>query len=123
MAKTSKNRSMWLKRRARTKKALGTLGKYPRLIIFRSNKNIYAQLVDDNKQTTLLSSSTVDKELQKKIDKISGKIEMGKEVGYDIASKLKKNKIDKLIFDRNGYRYHGRVKAIAEAIREKGINF
>ena len=123
MAKTSKNRSMWLKRRTRTKKALGTLGKYPRLIIFRSNKNIYAQLVDDNEQITILSSSTVDKGLKAKIDKVSGKIEMGKEVGYDIASKLKKNKIDKLIFDRNGYRYHGRVKAFAEELRNNGIKF
>ena len=123
MAKTNKNRTMWLKRRTRTKKALGVLGKYPRLIVFRSNKNIYVQLVDDNEQKTILSSSTIDKNIKSKLNKISGKIDMGKEVGYDIASKLKKNKIDKLVFDRNGYRYHGRVKAIAEAIREKGINF
>tara|TARA_B100001013_G_C24183307_1_gene274438 strand:+ start:102 stop:473 length:372 start_codon:yes stop_codon:yes gene_type:complete len=123
MAKKNKNKINWLKRRVRTKKSLGVLGKYPRLVVFRSNKNIYAQLVDDNKQITILSSSTIDNNLKMKLDKITGKIEMSKEVGHDIASKLKENKIDKLIFDRNGYRYHGRVKAVADAIRENGINF
>ena len=123
MAKTSIKRRSWLKKRVRTKLSLGILGKYPRLVIFKSNKHIYGQLVDDNKHTTLLSSSTTDKDLVKDLDSISTKVEKSKIVGYSLAKKIKSKKIDKIIYDRNGYRYHGRVKAIAEAIREKGINF
>ena len=123
MAKTSIKRRSWLKKRVRTKLSLGILGKYPRLVIFKSNKHIYGQLVDDNKHTTLLSSSTTDKDLVKDLDSISTKVEESKIVGYSLAKKIKSKKIDKIIYDRNGYRYHGRVKALAEAIREKGINF
>ena len=123
MAKTSIKRKAWLKKRVRTKLSLGILGKYPRLVIFKSNKHIYGQLVDDNKHTTLLSSSTTDKDLVKDLDSISTKVEESKIVGYSLAKKIKSKKIDKIIYDRNGYRYHGRVKALAEAIREKGINF
>ena len=123
MAKTSIKRRSWLKKRVRTKLSLGILGKYPRLVIFKSNKHIYGQLVDDNKHTTLLSSSTTDKDLVKDLDSISTKVEKSKIVGYSLAKKIKSKKIDKIIYDRNGYRYHGRVKALAEAIREKGINF
>ena len=123
MAKLNKNHSM-LKRKARIKKSFSSsLGRHPRLIIFRSNKNIYAQLFDDNNQKTLFSSSTLSKELQSKIKKIEGKSNQSKEVGYHIAGMLKKKKINKFIFDRNGYRFHGRVKAIADGIREKGIEF
>jgi len=123
MAKTSIKRRSWLKKRVRTKLSLGILGKYPRLVIFKSNKHIYGQLVDDNKHTTLLSSSTTDKDLVKDLDSISTKVEKSKIVGYSLAKKIKSKKIDKIVYDRNGYRYHGRVKALAEAIREKGINF
>jgi len=123
MAKTSIKRKAWLKKRVRTKLSLGILGKYPRLVIFKSNKHIYGQLIDDNTHTTLLSSSTTDKDLVKDLDSISTKVEESKIVGYSLAKKIKSKKIDKIIYDRNGYRYHGRVKALAEAIREKGINF
>ena len=123
MAKTSIRRKGWLKKRARTKLSLGVLGKYPRLVVFKSNKHIYGQLIDDNTQKTLLSSSTNDKDLAKDLSLISTKIEKSKIVGHSLAKKIKNKKIDKIIYDRNGYRYHGRVKALAEAIREKGINF
>ena len=123
MAKTSIKRKAWLKKRARTKLSLGISGKYPRLVVFKSNKHIYGQLIDDNTQKTLLSSSTNDKDLAKDLSPISTKIEKSKIVGYSLAKKIKNKKIDKIIYDRNGYRYHGRVKALAEAIREKGINF
>ena len=123
MAKTSIKRRSWLKKRVRTKLSLGILGKYPRLVIFKSNKHIYGQLVDDNKHTTLLSSSTTDKDLVKDLDSISTKVEKSKIVGYSLAKKIKSKKIDKIVYDRNGYKYHGRVKALADAIREKGINF
>jgi len=123
MAKTNKNKTNWLKRKLRVKKSLGVLGRYPRLVVFRSNKNIYAQLVDDTKQKTILSSSTIDKDIREKVNKVKGKINKSKEIGFVIASKLKEKKIDKFVFDRNGYRYHGRIKAIADSIREKGIKF
>ena len=123
MAKTNIKRKAWLKKRVRTKLSLGSLGQYPRLVIFKSNKHIYGQLIDDNTQKTLLSSSTKDKDLAKDLSPISTKIEKSKIVGHSLAKKIKNKKIDKIIYDRNGYRYHGRVKALAEAIREKGINF
>ena len=123
MAKTSIKRKAWLKKRIRTKLSLGNLGQYPRMVVFKSNKHIYGQLVDDNTHKTLLSSSTADKDLVKDLDSISTKVEESKIVGYSLAKKIKSKKIDKIIYDRNGYRYHGRVKALAEAIREKGINF
>ena len=112
-----------MKKKNRTKRSLGPLGKYPRLVIFRSNKHIYGQLIDDNKSHTLLSSSTKDENLGDKLKNINGKIEKSKIVGYAIAEKIKKNKISKIVYDRNGYRYHGRVRALADAIREKGVNF
>ena len=123
MAKTNIKRKAWLKKRVRTKLSLGSLGQYPRLVIFKSNKHIYGQLIDDNTQKTLFSSSTNDKDLAKDLSLISTKIEKSKIVGHSLAKKIKNKKIDKIIYDRNGYRYHGRVKALAEAIREKGINF
>ena len=93
----------------------------PRLVIFRSNSNIYAQLIDDEKQTTLLSSSSIDKNLKKTVEKAGSKIEISKIVGESLAEKINDAKIDKIIFDRNGYKYHGRVKALAEAVRSAEI--
>ena len=123
MARTTIKRKHWLRKRTRTKNSLGILGRYPRLVIFRSNKHIYGQLVDDNKGHTLLSCSTMDKDLSKDLKATKSKIEQGKVVGSALAKKIKTNKIEKIIYDRNGYKYHGRVKAVADAIREKGINF
>ena len=122
MSKTNIKRKNWLKKKLRTKKTLGVLGNYPRLVIFKSNKHIYGQLIDDNTNLTLLSSSSNDNSIDKKDIKSKNKTEVSTEVGYSIASKLKDKKIKKIIFDRNGYRFHGRVKAIADAIKEKGIN-
>tara|TARA_Y100000590_G_scaffold455000_1_gene602827 strand:- start:285 stop:656 length:372 start_codon:yes stop_codon:yes gene_type:complete len=121
MSKTNIKRTNWLKKKVRTKKSLGDLGKYPRLIVFRSNKHIYGQLVDDNNNTTILSSSSKDKKLISAIKKNKNKIDQSKIVGSDLAEKIKKNKFDKIIYDRNGYRFHGRVKVIADTIKESGI--
>ena len=93
----------------------------PRLIIIRSNKNIFTQLVDDINYKTILSSSSIDKELKGVIDKAKSKIEKSMIVGKSMAEKMKKANIDKIIFDRNGYNYHGRVKAIGDAIRAEKI--
>ena len=123
MARTTIKRKHWLKKRIRTKNSLGTLGRYPRLVIFRSNKHIYGQLVDDNKGHTLLSCSTMDKGLSKDLKVAKSKIEQSKVVGSTLAKKIKTNKIKKIVYDRNGYKYHGRIKAVADAIREEGVNF
>ena len=112
----------WLKKRLRIKSKL-KISSHPRLVVFRSNKNIYGQLIDDSSQITIISSSTIDKNLQKKIVKAEGKIKKSKIVGIAIGEKLNDKKIDRIIFDRNGYKYHGRVKALAEGVRESGINF
>ena len=113
----------WLKKRNRVKNSLGVRGTYPRLVVYRSNVHIYAQLVDDNKSKTLFSSSSNDKDLQASVKKADSKIEVSTLVGKALGGKLKKEKISNIVFDRNGYKYHGRVKALAEAVREAGIQF
>lgn len=90
----------------------------PRLNVFRSNNDIYVQVIDDETQTTLVSSSSIELKLQN-----GGNVEGAKLVGKDIAEKCKKAKITKVVFDRGGYLYHGRVKALAEAARENGLEF
>lgn len=92
----------------------------PRLVVFRSLKHIYAQLVDDVSGNTLVTSSTAGKELKDK-GSSGGKIELSKLVGMNLADEAKKKKITAAVFDRNGYLYHGRVKAVAEGARENGL--
>ena len=113
----------WQKKRNRVKNSLGVRGTYPRLVVYRSNVHIYAQLVDDNENKTLISSSSNDKDLKASVKKTDNKIEASMLVGKSLGEKLKKDKIERIVFDRNGYKYHGRVKALAEAIRESGIQF
>ena len=122
MSKMNLNRKNWLKKKTRTKKSLGVLGKYFRLVIFKSNRHIYGQLIDDNKNETLLSCSTKDKIVAKNVKDSNTKVQNSKEIGYVLAEKIKDKKIKKIIFDRNGYRFHGRVKAVADGIKEKGIS-
>lgn len=91
----------------------------PRLCVFRSLNNIYAQIIDDEKAVTLVSASTLDKEVKTK----ASNIEAATEVGKLIAKKAQDKKIKAVVFDRNGYLYHGKVKALAEAAREAGLEF
>ena len=104
-------------RRVRAK-IYGT-AKMPRLCVFRSAKHIYGQLIDDEKSQTLVSAS----DLELRIKKGKTKVEKAKEVGKLIAKKAQKLKIEKVVFDRGGYKYHGRVKALAEGAREGGLKF
>ena len=92
----------------------------PRLNVFRSNSNVFAQIIDDENGTTLVSASSIDKDL--KIEK-GGNIEAATKVGEALAKKAKDAKITEVVFDRGGYLYHGRVKALAEAARENGLKF
>lgn len=107
-----------LMRHKRVRKNISGTSEMPRLNVFRSNSQIYAQIINDETGTTLASSSSV----QLKI-KNGGNIEGAKLVGADIAKKAKKAKISKVVFDRGGYQYHGRVEALADAARENGLEF
>ena len=114
--KESKNVAR-LRRHARVRKTISGTEEMPRLNVFRSNKEIYAQVIDDVKGVTLLSSS------YKNLKVNGGNTEGATAVGKDIAEKCKNKKIEKVVFDRGGYLYHGRVKALAEAARENGLEF
>ncbi|MCA9322249.1 MAG: 50S ribosomal protein L18, partial [Planctomycetes bacterium] len=94
----------------------------PRLTVFRSARHIYAQLVDDQAGRTLASSSTMTKDLRSQFQH-GGNVAAAKIVGQDIATKAMAAGVDSVIFDRNGFRYHGRLQALAEAAREKGLKF
>lgn len=102
--------------RVRTK-VFGT-SEVPRLCVFRSNKNISAQIIDDENGITLVSASSLELKLEN-----GGNIEAAKKVGEKIAEAAKKAKITKVVFDRGGYLYHGRVEALATSAREKGLEF
>lgn len=108
------------KRHARVRSKLFGTAERPRLNVFRSNKHIYAQLIDDVNGVTLASASTVDNDL-----KIEGtnNTEAAKQVGELIAKRASENGHKNVVFDRGGYLYHGRVKALAEAAREAGLEF
>ncbi|MCK9217363.1 MAG: 50S ribosomal protein L18 [Firmicutes bacterium] len=103
------------------KKVFGTMER-PRLNVFRSLNNIYAQVINDEEGVTLVSASTLDKEIKEDIN-FSGNKDSSKAVGKLIAQKALEKGIKQVIFDRGGYIYHGRVKELAEAAREAGLEF
>ena len=107
------------RRHLRVRRKISGTAERPRLCIYRSNKNLFAQLIDDVTGTTIVSSSTLDKDIK---TKASNK-EAAKEVGTAIAKKAVAKKIENVVFDRSGYQYHGIVKEFAEAAREAGLNF
>lgn len=107
-------------RHARVREKISGTAEAPRLNVFRSNSNIFAQIIDDEKRVTLVSASSIDKEL--KLEN-GGNIEAATKVGELLAKRAKKAKITKVTFDKGGYLYHGRVKALADAARENGLEF
>lgn len=104
-------------KRVRTK--ISGTAERPRLCMYRSNKNIYAQIIDDEAKTTLVQASTMDKEVKTKYSNKTA----AKEVGALIAKRAKEKKIETVVFDRSGYIYHGVVAELAEAAREEGLKF
>ena len=106
------------RRHKRIKAKMYGTAERPRLCVFRSAKHIYAQLIDDEKGKTIMSANNQKLKKGKK-----SKIDMAKEVGKLIAKKALEKKIEKVVFDRSGYQYHGRVKAVAEGAREGGLKF
>ena len=111
------------KRHRRSRRFLIGNESRPRLSVYRSNNHIYAQVIDDNAQTTICAASTIDKELKEKSDKLSSDCKSSLLVGKLLAKRAIKKGINQVIFDRGGNIYHGRVKALAEAAREAGLNF
>jgi large subunit ribosomal protein L18 len=118
---TKKRRQLRRKLHIR-KKIFGT-PEEPRLTVKRSLKHIYAQIIDDTQHLTIVSASTLDKDVLSSIKKDMKKVDLSKLVGTHLAKKAKEKNIKKVAFDRNGYLYHGRVKVLADAAREGGLEF
>ena len=123
MSKLTKDNARNKRRRNRSKRTQDNISNRPRLVVSRSLNNIQAQIIDDLNGTTLVSVSSLDKSIKSDIAKVKGKVEQSKIVGKKIGEKAKKNKIKEVWFDRNGYPYTGRVKAMADAARKSGLKF
>jgi large subunit ribosomal protein L18 len=121
ISKADKNKAR-LKRHLRVRKKIEGTTVRPRLNIFRSSKHMYAQIIDDTKGITLVAASTQDKELKDAVGN-GGHVEAARKVGELIAMRAKEQGVEKVVFDRGGYLYHGRVQALADAAREAGLEF
>lgn len=119
MVKKFDKNAQRMKRHIRVRGKISGTPERPRLSVFRSNANIYAQVIDDINGVTLASASTLDKEF----DGATGNVEAAKKVGKAVAERAKAKGIDTVVFDRSGYIYHGRVAALAEGAREGGLEF
>jgi large subunit ribosomal protein L18 len=111
----------WLLRKSRVRKKINGTPERPRLSIYRGNRHIYTQIIDDSQGHTLASASSMSVELKDKIKGLNK--ETAKQVGLLLAEKARGKGIEQVIFDRSGYRYHGKIKALAEAAREGGLKF
>jgi len=120
MIKKKSRNSVRLKRHQRIRNKISGTSECPRLSIYRSNTNIYAQVIDDVAGKTLASYSTIDK---KYTGEKKANIESAKVIGKEIAEQTKALGINKVVFDRSGYLYHGKIKALADAAREAGLEF
>ncbi len=121
--KKLKNLTSREKIKFKIRKKIGGTEERPRLVVFRSLNHIYAQLVDDTTGKTIFTVSPLNKEVQEKISSEKGKVSKSKLVGKITAEKALEKNIKSVVFDRNGYLYHGRVKAVADGAREGGLKF
>ncbi|NDJ85013.1 MAG: 50S ribosomal protein L18 [Chloroflexi bacterium] len=121
MARKSRNQARKRRHSRVRAKVIGTPDR-PRLNVFRSLDNIYVQVIDDEQGHTVVSASTIDRELSSQVEGKS-KVEAAKLVGQTVAQRAKEAGITQVVFDRGGYRYHGRIKAVAEGAREGGLDF
>ena len=119
MVKKTDRRAERVRRHVRVRRKISGTTDIPRLAVFRSNSNLYAQIIDDTKGITLVSASTLDKEVKEKHSNIAA----AKEVGTLIAKRAQDKKIKTVVYDRGGYIYHGVVKELAEAARAAGLEF
>ncbi|MBE5741657.1 MAG: 50S ribosomal protein L18 [Clostridiales bacterium] len=121
ISKINKNEQR-VKRHERLRRDLAGTAKRPRLCVYRSLSNIYAQIIDDDKGVTLVSCNTTQKDVREKVKNMTN-IEQAKYLGEQIAKLAKKKKITTVVFDRGGYLYTGRVKALADGARAAGLEF
>lgn len=112
-----------LRSKIKIKKRITGTAEKPRLTVYRSLNNIYAQIIDDLSGKTIVSASSLSKEAADEIKNVKGKSAKSKAVGKLLAQKAKEKNIQAVVFDRNGYKYHGRVQAVAEGAREGGLKF
>ena len=122
MSKMNPRMSMRLKRKSRIRKNLSGSTARPRLSVFRSARHIYAQIIDDLQGVTLVSAGTLSPEIRDKVGSLK-KQDAAREVGKLLADKAKSKGIEQVVFDRNGFLYHGRIKSLAESCREHGLVF
>ncbi|RAO99339.1 50S ribosomal protein L18 [Petrotoga sp. 9PW.55.5.1] len=122
MIKPLDKKTLRRKRHLRVRKKIKGTPERPRMTIFKSQKHIYVQLIDDTQGVTIAAASTTEKEIKEKLEKTWNE-KAAQEVGKNIAQKAKDKGITKVVFDRSGYKYHGKVKALAEAAREAGLEF
>lgn len=122
MAKKDKYQARQRRKKSIRKRISGT-SERPRLSVYRSNKHIYAQVIDDVQSQSLLLVSDLAKDLAGELESCESKVDRAKVVGRAVAKACLDKGIDKVVFDRNGYLYHGRVSALATAAREAGLNF
>ena len=122
MSKMNPRVSMRLKRKSRIRKNLSGSATRPRLSVFRSARHIYAQIIDDLTGITLVAAGTLSPEIRDKVGSLKKK-DAAHEVGKLLADKAKSKGIDQVVFDRNGFLYHGRIKSLAESCREHGLVF
>jgi len=123
MGKINPRKEAWLKRQKRVRRKVRGTADQPRLNVFRSARHIYAQIIDDASGHTLAAASSLSPEIKTNQAQIKGKVASAKQVGLLIASRAKEKGISKVVFDRNGFLYHGRVAAVAEGAREGGLDF
>jgi large subunit ribosomal protein L18 len=119
---SKKKTELRLARKKRIRSKISGSAERPRFSVFRSARYIYAQLIDDQSAKTLCAASSLEAGLKKDL-KSSRSVDAAKQVGKLLAERAKENKIQKVVFDRSGYIYHGRVKALADSAREAGLNF
>lgn len=122
MLRKHKKNDARLKRHYRMRRNVNGTAERPRLNVFRSLNNIYAQIINDETSTTLVSASTQDKEIRSAVEK-GGNIEAATLIGKEIAKRALAKGIETVVFDRGGYIYHGRVAAVAQGAREAGLQF
>ncbi len=118
-----KKHDRWQKKKASIRKRVVGTPERPRLTIYRSAKHVYAQIIDDTSGKTLVSASTVSKDLREELKAVKSEMEVCKLVGKYTAKRALERKIQNVVYDRNGYLYHGRVKAVADGAREGGLKF
>lgn len=118
-----RNNNLRSRSKTRLRKKISGTSEMPRLSVYRSLNQVYAQIIDDATGNTLVAVSSLSKELAEELKNAKGKISKSKLVGNMVAKKALEKKITNVVFDRNGYKYHGRIQAVAEGAREAGLKF